>query len=57
MIAIARIAMAMIVLGVFSLFFVKPGSANFYADIMGIVINVIVVILISLYLRGKTQGR
>ncbi len=53
---IFRISLALIILGLFALIFVKPGSAEFYVDIMGISVCSAAAILSFLKIR-KSSGR
>ena len=54
---ILRIAIAMEILGAFALAFLDRGSAEFYVDVLGMLVNGVVIVLILLGVGGKTAGR
>jgi len=49
--AIFGVAIFIIILGVFSLFFVQPGTAEFFVDILAIIIGFILILLVKLFLN------
>jgi len=54
---ILKIAIAMDLLGLFAIFFVEKGSAEYYIDIVGMIINSLVIILVLFSLKHKSVGR
>lgn len=47
--AMFGVAIFIIILGVFALFFIKPGAPEFFVDILAIVIGFILILLVKTF--------
>ena len=51
-----RVAVAMVMMGLFALPFLRPAQPEFYVDVMGIAVNSVVAILSFLKIKNSRGG-